>query len=95
MKRISTMLVGLVMVAFVYGTAVAQVASQPFPGSAQQSAGAPSGQGSMMSGGRGMGMGMGRMDGMSGMMGMGMMPMMMQTMQQTPQADGTDDGASW
>lgn len=91
MKRISTMLVGLIIVAFVYGTAVAQPASQPSAGSAQQSGDAPSGQGSMMSGGPGMGMGMsgmGGIDGMSGMMGMGMMPMMMQTMKQDPKLMG-------
>jgi hypothetical protein len=84
MKRISTVLAGLIVVAVVSGIALAQPASQPSAGIAQQSAGAPSGQGSMMGGGPGMG-GMG---GMSGMMGMGMMPMMMQMMQQDPKLMG-------
>jgi hypothetical protein len=88
MKRISTALVGFIIVALVSGIAVAQPASQPSAGSAPQSAGVPSGQGSMMGGGSGMGMGMSGMGGMSGMMGMGMMPMMMQTMQQDPKLMG-------
>jgi len=79
MKRISTALVGLIIVALVCGIAVAQPASEPSAGTLQQSAGAD--QGSMMGGGMGMG-------GMSGMMGMGMMPMMMQTMQKDPKLMG-------
>lgn len=85
MKRISMVLVGLIIVVLVSGSAIAQLASQPSAGSAQQSVGAARGQGSMMGGGSGMEMGMG---GMSGMMGMGMMPMMMQTMQQDPKLMG-------
>jgi hypothetical protein len=84
MKRVSALLVGF-MIVVVSGMAVAQSPSQPSVGSAQQSAGAPSGQSSMMDGKPGMPMGMG---GMSGMMGMGMMPMMMQTMQQDPKLMG-------
>jgi hypothetical protein len=90
MKRISTVLVGLIILALVSGIALAQPASEPSAGTAQQSAGAPSDQGSMMGGGMGMG-GMGAAGGMSGMMGMGMMPMMpmmMQTMQKDPKLMG-------
>ena len=81
-------LVGLIVVVLVSGSAIAQLASQPSAGSAQQSVGAARGQGSMMGGGSGMEMGMGGMGGMSGMMGMGMMPMMIQTMQQDPKLMG-------
>jgi hypothetical protein len=87
MKRISMALVGLIVVVLVSGSAIAQPASQPSAGSAQQSVGAASGRGSMMGGGPGMEMGMGGMGGTSGMMGMGMMPMMMPMMMQTMQQD--------
>jgi hypothetical protein len=85
MKRvISAVLFGFIMVVLVSKIAVAQPASQPSAGGAQQCVGAASGHGSMMSDG----MGMSGMGGMSGMMGMGMMPMMMQTMKQDPKLMG-------
>src|ERR1700677_4676224 len=86
MKRvISAVLFGFIMVVLVSRIAVAQPASQPSAGVAQQSVGAASAHGSMMGDGMGMGgmsgmSGMGGMSGMSGMMGM--MPMMTQMMKQ-------------
>jgi hypothetical protein len=94
MKRvISAVLFGFIMVVLVSRSAVAQPASQPSAGGAQQSVGAASAHGSMMGDGMGMGgmsgmSGMGGMSGMSGMMGMGMMPMMTQMMKQDPKLMG-------
>ena len=85
MKRvISAVLFGFIMVVLVSRIAVAQPASQPSAGVAQQSVGAASAHGSMMGDGMGMGgmsgmSGMGGMSGMSGMMGM--MPMMLRANQ--------------
>ena len=83
---ISAVAFGFIIVALVSSIAVAQPASRPSGGSAQQLPVPAAARVSMMGCGAGMGMGMGGMGGMGGMMGM--RPMMMQTIQQDPELKG-------